>query len=871
MIEFSCPKCRTVLEASPQQAGNVIKCPECGASLKVPMPKKTPAGQETGLKQSPGRSIPPPAPKPPRREGKTRPAREESAEIKGGPSPALLIGSVVGGVGVLAAIALVVVLVLRTGSKDSKETNSPAAAPASGFNSPAVVKGPSIFNPNLPSGQTKKAEAGSRDDPGPPDVTSSLTSGDIVKQTMQSVVWIVFLMRDGRTGMGSGSLIDLENRIILTNFHVVVLQVKTYVFFPKYEKDRLISEREHYLRRRDEDGILAKVVATDPRHDLALLQLSRVPDGVKAIPLAENSAASLETVYSFGSPMGSGALFGSTSGTVRQVYRRKWGAMVTPGTMLEIDSQIVETQNPTFHGDSGGPLVNDRAELVGVTEGGGLGQLMSFFIDVSEARNFIEGYFQKAGRQWHRGEAVVSSHAAVPDLVRYLDSSKKDFRIKAIANLGKIGSGARLAVPDLIQLLKKESDAGVRRQALEALNKIGPPEKKDLKLLSSGLSDTNAEVRSYAATAVGKLGRDGRLYLTDLLKVKKDSEASVRQAMLHSLGQVGRYDKETVMDALKDGLKDTDRDVRVTAAESVVTLGPSAKDIPLLIDCLKHQDVEVQTAGARALWNLGPEAKEAVGPLVETLKTSKDDQVRAAVVTTLGQIGDAARPAVPAILETLKVKDIRGKAMVALGKIGPEAKEAVPALADSLDDRDNRLMAIEALGKIGKEAKPAVQKMTQLLSERNKDLRLTVLTALKAMGLAAKEAVPAVGKCLDYRDKESKEVSLQALEVLYGLGPDAKPAVDDIIRLFLDEDLSDKNVLRGKAVDTLAKIGKPAVSRLRQALNKPDRYVRLGAANALGQIGSDAKEAAGSLRQMSNSTDPLLHKAAVDALFKIQP
>ena len=865
MIEFSCPKCRTTLETSAQQAGKVIKCPECGTGLRVPLAKKTPANQETGIKQSPTKSAPPAGVKPrgPERKPPKRPVRDDDDYPKPGkgPSPGVLIGAVVGGVAALAVIGVVVVLALRPGAKDADKDTKTASGPSPSAIVPAPAVNPA---PNL-ANQTKKEQA--KDDLGPPEVTSAMTTGDVYKRTLQSIAWVVIMLPNGLPASGSGTLVDLPNRIVLTNFHVIAFQTKTIVFFPMYEKDQLVRERERYLRRRDEDGIPATVVATDPSHDLALIQLTRVPDGIIAMPLAENSPSSLETVYQVGSPGRIGALWGSTKGDVRAVYHHKWVA-AGGGGIFQMDSRVVETTNPTNPGDSGGPLVNDRAELVGVTEGYAPGaQLLSLFIDVNEARTFIETSIQnKLHRQWTRGESAISNHAAVPDLVRYLESPNKDFRTKAIANLGKIGPGARLAVPDLIQLLKKESESGVRRQALEALSKIGPPEKKDLQLLTAGLTETNPDVRAYAATALGKLGRDGRIYIADLLKVKHDSESSVRQAAIRSLGQVGRYDKERVMDALKEGLKDSERDVRAAAAESIVALGPTAADIPVLKDCLKHQDPEVQIAAARALFNLGPEAKDAVSALLETLNSSKDDQVRGQIVTTLGQIGAASKPAVPAIMETMKAKELRGKAMVALGNIGPEAKEAVPALAENLEDRDNRIAAINALGKIGKEAKVAVPKMAQLLAEREKDLRLTILTALKAMGSAAKEAVPAVGKCLDYKEKE---VSAQALDVLAGFGPDANPAVIDIISLFVDEDLSPNNTLRAKAVDTLAKIGKRAVPKLREGLNK-SRSVRIGAANALAQIGPDAKLAVPSLIQMSNSPDPLVRQAAAGALIQIQ-
>jgi len=74
-----------------------------------------------------------------------------------------------------------------------------------------------------------------------------------------------------------------------------------------------------------------------------------------------------------------------TSGTVRQVYRKKWVAG-DEHKVFHLDAEIVETQSPTNAGDSGGPLVNDRAELVGVTQGGTLrGDLVNFFRLFSKA------------------------------------------------------------------------------------------------------------------------------------------------------------------------------------------------------------------------------------------------------------------------------------------------------------------------------------------------------------------------------------------------------------------------------------------------------------------------------------------------------
>jgi HEAT repeat protein len=64
----------------------------------------------------------------------------------------------------------------------------------------------------------------------------------------------------------------------------------------------------------------------------------------------------------------------------------------------------------------------------------------------------------------------------------------------------------------------------------------------------------------------------------------------------------------------------------------------------------------------------------------------------------LGQIGPAAKEAVPALIAVLKDEDseLRASAATALGGIGPAAKEAVPALSVALKDKDKRVREIAA-------------------------------------------------------------------------------------------------------------------------------------------------------------------------------
>src|SRR5437763_14108779 len=87
-----------------------------------------------------------------------------------------------------------------------------------------------------------------------------------------------------------------------------------------------MGEYGHYLHA--VAAFPARAIAGDQRQDLALLQLESVPEGVAALPLAPRSARPGEVVHSIGNAglgegMEDGTLWWYTSGTVRQVYRRK--------------------------------------------------------------------------------------------------------------------------------------------------------------------------------------------------------------------------------------------------------------------------------------------------------------------------------------------------------------------------------------------------------------------------------------------------------------------------------------------------------------------------------------------------------------------
>jgi S1-C subfamily serine protease len=228
--------------------------------------------------------------------------------------------------------------------------------------------------------------------PGQTGKGSDTDSGEkIYQRTLRSTVWVLVPVEARRARMGTGSLIDAHRQLILTNYHVVGDKDQVLVYFPMFQKGKLVAERKAYIP--GSKPIHGKVVVKDSRRDLALIRLEALPPDAKPLKLAKDSPRPAQTVHSIGNPGASGALWVYTVGSVRQIYHQKFRTSGRDGEEgFEVDAEIVETQSPVNQGDSGGPVVNDRGELVAVVQGHleeSKARAYSIFIDVSEVRGLL--------------------------------------------------------------------------------------------------------------------------------------------------------------------------------------------------------------------------------------------------------------------------------------------------------------------------------------------------------------------------------------------------------------------------------------------------------------------------------------------------
>jgi hypothetical protein len=152
----------------------------------------------------------------------------------------------------------------------------------------------------------------------------------------------------------------------------------------------------------------------------------------------------------------------------------------------------------------------------------------------------------------------------------------------------------------------------------------------------------------------------------DKVRLKKPSG----QVVAVPIAKLSKGDREYIASLVKTKGKPDDEKQKEAVYQG--------KTVSQWVEALKDKDDRTRRGAAIALGQIGPAAKDAVPALIEVLK-DKDDRVRNYAASALGKIGPAA---VPALMEALKDKDInvRNAAVRALGQIGPAAKAAVPSL-----------------------------------------------------------------------------------------------------------------------------------------------------------------------------------------------
>ena len=495
----------------------------------------------------------------------------------------------------------------------------------------------------------------------------------------------------------------------------------------------------------------------------------------------------------------------------------------------------------------------------------------------------------------------IGSATAVPALTTALDDSAGIIRYSAIQSLGMIGPESKGAVPQLEKLLKADEPylqmaaagalariasnpavierevvpalmgvllkgaAAEKVEASVALSHIGPAA---LSAVTKALGTAEPEVAVHLCDVAGQMGPAAAAATPELFKLLASKSADVAAHAAQAVGAIGA-NPDAAVPALTRLLKSETAAVRVHAVLALGQFGEDAKSsVPAVTALLADPDETVQRASAKALGTIGPSAAAAIPQLIKALH-AKSGAVTVHAADALARIGPAA---VPALISVLGEEDLRGLAAMILGDLGSAAKPAVPALLEAA--RDSRLEvrreAYLALAAIGPDAIEAKSELLKTLAEKGNPGQVGAAYALVKM--SAREAIPELRKHAGGPVPEGQpERMLQAVSAwgLLQFNPDDKEIVALAMPKIIAMLQSPVTVARREGANALAMLGSraaEAIPALLKALPDEEAEVRADVLHALGEIGLKDAKAVAAVIPLLHDESPEVRVAASVAL-----
>ncbi|MCI0748196.1 MAG: HEAT repeat domain-containing protein [Verrucomicrobia subdivision 3 bacterium] len=354
-----------------------------------------------------------------------------------------------------------------------------------------------------------------------------------------------------------------------------------------------------------------------------------------------------------------------------------------------------------------------------------------------EATPFLVRVLEKRANPIETALLRLQSRLPVPQIT---PSTTPQLRRCAAEQLGSLGAGDRRAIEALIRA-GTEDDRSVVEEAQRALRRLGPAVVPEL---TAALKSRNARIRRHTAEVLGDFGSRASAAIPDLLRLLQDRDETVRAQAARSLGAGG---DPTAVGGLAGALSDRSPAVRTAAADALGVIGASAQSALAKIKTnFNDRDTRARIAAARAFWRIARDADAAVPVLTSALR---DPSSGWEASLALGEIGPAAREAVPALVETMKrervPRPLRGppSSALALGRIGAAA---VPELVKTLGNEEPRIRtaAAIALGFIGEDAHAAAPTLIPLLADSHPEVRQAATLGLGSIDPERRELVPAL-------------------------------------------------------------------------------------------------------------------------------
>jgi HEAT repeat protein len=407
----------------------------------------------------------------------------------------------------------------------------------------------------------------------------------------------------------------------------------------------------------------------------------------------------------------------------------------------------------------------------------------------------------------------------VRPLEEALLSPKEDVRYEAVRTLAGRANGA--AMPLLLRALADESWR-VRKEAVEVLAAL-PDREAVIPALIEGMGHALQSVRAAAAETLVLMGR---IATPALVRALSSGTPEVRRRAALVLGDLK---EASAVPSLAAALVDTDRRVRVAAAEALESLGTEGAVQAMLVAAGAMDDVATRLLCLNGLAALGRSPPARL--LVEAVRHAP---LRRVALRLLAGCDEPA--AMPVCLDALadRARANREAALVCL-----ESLRAHGLSPEELERARDLLSADD------------FQVIREALRSADPGPRTAAAALAGWLGVASL----AIDVARSMRLGPNRDAAVAALDAMGSAG------IEALWQGAADGAPSDREA----AIAALAALSPvTALPVCRQALTDPHPLVAAAAARSLAQIG-DAKDMPGLLAAMERGTKPLI-AAAIDAL-----
>lgn len=309
------------------------------------------------------------------------------------------------------------------------------------------------------------------------------------------------------------------------------------------------------------------------------------------------------------------------------------------------------------------------------------------------------------------------------------------------------------------------------------------------------------------------------------------------------------------------GLRSRYAGVRKRSAEKLGKAKATGAIFALLIRLKEDNNRYVKRAAAWALGQMGTAAKNAVPSLTQEIGISPGRRQRA--IGVLGRIGPPAHTAVPTLLRHIRAVGWKEQQQIiwAIGRIGPQATKALPQLRifASHTRASIRKTAIWAIGRLGPRAQSAERTLRHGLRDKRRDIRAIAAFSLGQLPRISPESEAALSQAASGRNTNLRR------NAAYALGRTQSHSKTAILALLKASRWRDRET-RQQVTKAFATLQRKALPGLLHASKSRDHKLRAASATYLGTLAKNTPDARIALLALTADSHPFVRRQSIKQL-----